>query len=64
MPFSVKAYMNDHAFTVSAETAQEAFAKAVEWHVVDRFADVTISDGIKSYSLEEFSSVIEYIRQP
>ena len=64
MPFSVEAYLNNHALTVSAETAQEAFAKAVEWHVVGRFSDVTISDGIKSYSLEDFSSVIEDIRQP
>ena len=64
MPFSVKAYLDDHGLTISAETAQEAFAKAVEWHVVGRFSDVTISDGIKSYSLEDFSSVIEDIRQP
>ena len=55
MPFSVKAYHSDHPLTVTKETAKEAFAKAVEWHVVERFADVTISDGQKSYSIDEFS---------
>ena len=44
MPFSVKAYFFDHPLTVTQETAKDAFAKAVEWHVVDKFADITISD--------------------
>jgi hypothetical protein len=58
MPFSVKAYIDDHILTFEAETAKEAFAKAVEWHVVNNLADVSISDGIKTYSIAEFSSVI------
>jgi hypothetical protein len=58
MPFSVKAYADDHVLTHTAETAKEAFAKAVEWHVAGRLADVSINDGIKTYSIAEFSSLI------
>jgi hypothetical protein len=57
MPFSVKAYVDDHPISLKFETAKEAFAKAVEWHVVERFKDVSIDDSAKSYSLAEFSSV-------
>jgi hypothetical protein len=55
MPFSVKGYYADRPRMVTKETARRAFAKAVEWHVVERFTDVTISDGKKSYSIDEFS---------
>ena len=55
MPFSVEGYYADRPRMVTKETASGAFAKAVEWHVVERFADVTISDGQKSYSIDEFS---------
>jgi hypothetical protein len=55
MPFSVKGYYADRPLMVTKETASRAFAKAVEWHVVERFTDVTISDGKKSYSIDEFS---------
>jgi hypothetical protein len=55
MPFSVKGYFADRPLMVTKETARRAFAKAVEWHVVERFTDVTISDGKKSYSIDEFS---------
>ena len=37
MPFSVIVYHDDHILTVETETAKEAFAKAVEWQVVERF---------------------------
>ena len=47
MPFSVKGYFADRPLMVTKETARGAFAKAVEWHVVERFTDVTISDGKK-----------------
>jgi len=63
MPFSVKSYVDDHVLTVTTETAQEAFAKAVEWHVAERLTDISISDGIKSYSIDEFSLVIANLRQ-
>ena len=58
MPFSVKAYYAHRPLTVIAETAKEAFAKAVEWHVVERFTNVSISDGVKSYSIEGFASTM------
>ena len=46
MSFVVSAFYDDHTLTVTTETAKEAFAKSVEWHVVAEFADVSISDGI------------------
>jgi len=55
MPFFVKGYYADRPRMVTKETARQAFAKAVEWHVAERFTDVTISDGKKSYSIDEFS---------
>ena len=58
MPFSVFAYVDDHLVSVTTETAKEAFAKAVEWHVVDKLTDVSISDGIERHSIGEFSSII------
>jgi len=47
----------DHRLSVTTETAKDAFAKAVEWHVAERLSNVTISDGNKSYTVSEFSSV-------
>ena len=58
MPFSVSAYVDDHIISMSTDTAREAFAKAVEWHVVRKLADVFISDGIRNYSIAEFSLII------
>ena len=58
MPFLVQAYLDDHALTAAAATAKDAFAKAIEWHVVGRLIDVSISDGTRSYSITEFSSVM------
>jgi hypothetical protein len=55
MLFSVRAYHADHPLTVTKETAAEAFAKAVEWHVVERFTNVSISDGTKTYSIDAFA---------
>ena len=58
MPFLVQAYLDDHRLSVTTETAKDAFAKAVEWHVAERLSNVTISDGNKSYTVSEFSSVM------
>jgi hypothetical protein len=58
MPFSVQAYIDDHRLSVTTETAKDAFAKAVEWHIAERLSNVTISDGNKSYTGSEFSSVM------
>ena len=56
--FSVSAYVDDHLVSATAETAKEAFAKAVEWQVLSKLADVSISDGIGSYSIDEFSLIL------
>jgi hypothetical protein len=58
MPFSVQAYIDDHRLSVTTETAKDAFAKAVEWHVAERLSNVTISESSKSYTVSEFSSVM------
>jgi hypothetical protein len=56
MPFLVQAIVDDHRLAVAFEAAKEAFAKAVEWHVVRRFTDISINDGTKSYLIDEFAS--------
>ena len=58
MPFLVQSYVDDHTLSATAETAKVAFGKAIEWHVVEKLADVSISDGTTSYSIVEFSSVM------
>ena len=58
MPFLVQANIDDHALSVRAETAKEAFAKGVEWHIVDRLSNISIGDGTKSYTIAEFSSIM------
>ena len=47
--------IDDHTLAVTCETAKEAFAKAVEWQVV-QFADVSISDGTENFTVTEFAS--------
>jgi len=56
MSFVVNAHIDDVRLIANAETAKEAFAKAVGWHVVESFTDVSISDGIKTSLIAEFSS--------
>ena len=58
MIFHVHAYVDDHMFKATAKTARDAFAKAIEWHVVGRLTDISISDGTRSYSIAEFASVM------
>jgi hypothetical protein len=55
MPFLVQANVDDHALAVTTETVKEAFAKAVEWQAL-QFADVSITDGTKRYTVTEFAS--------
>jgi hypothetical protein len=54
MRFVVQAHTDDNTLTVTTATAKEAFAKAVEWHVTGRFTHVSITDNIKTYSLDAF----------
>jgi len=58
MILHVHAYIDDHVLKATAKTAKDAFAKAIEWHVVGRLTDVSISDGARSYSSAEFASVM------
>jgi hypothetical protein len=55
MPFAVQAHTDDHTITVTTITAKEAFAKAIEWHISGRFTHISLSDNIKTYSLDAFS---------
>lgn len=57
MAFFITARIDDHVVSVSAETAAEAFAEAVDWHV-KRLVGVTISNGLRSYSVAEFSEAM------
>jgi hypothetical protein len=56
--FHVHAYVDDHFLKAAAKTARDAFAKAIEWHVVGRLTDISISDRNRSYSIAEFASVM------
>ena len=44
MSFVVNAHIDDVRLIANAETAKEAFAKAVEWHVTKGFRGISISD--------------------
>jgi hypothetical protein len=57
-PFLVQGCIDDHTLAVTADTAKEAFAKAIEWHVVEKFSSVSIHDGVRIYSIDEFASVM------
>jgi hypothetical protein len=43
---------------VTTATAKEAFAKAIEWSIAERGTDVSIYDGSRSYSIDEFASAM------
>ena len=58
MPFVVQTNIDGHTVSVAIEAAKEAFAKAIEWQVVGKLRDVSISDGNKNFSISEFSSVM------
>lgn len=58
MPFVVQTNIDGHTVSVAIEAAKEAFAKAIEWRVVGKLTDVSISDGNKNFSISEFSSVM------
>jgi hypothetical protein len=49
----VQGNIDDHTLAVTCETAKEAF----EWQIV-QFADVSISDGTRSYTAAEFASLM------
>ena len=62
MAFVVQAHIDDHTLSATTETAKEAFGKAVEWQVVHRLTCVTISDGVRSFSITDFASAMAYLQ--
>ena len=55
MPFLVQASSDGQTLAVMTATAKEAFAKAVEWQIVGRCTQVTISDSTNTYSTDSFA---------
>ena len=55
MAFEIRGWLFGRLTTADAETAKEAFAKAVEWQVANCAWGVTISDGRSSFTVAEFS---------
>jgi len=55
MSYLVQARLDDHTLSVTTTTAKEAFATAVDWRVLGRLADITITDSNNTYSIEAFS---------
>jgi hypothetical protein len=51
-------FCNNNPLTLTSGTAKEAFAKAIEWHIIERFTNVSISDGIQDYTISEFASLM------
>jgi hypothetical protein len=56
VPFFVQDYAHDCHLTAATDTPRKALAEAVNWHVVKRLTRVTISDGVRRYSISEFAS--------
>jgi hypothetical protein len=61
MAFVVQAQIDDHTLSTTTETAKEAFAKAIEWQVVHKLTRVTISDGVRSFSITDFASAMAFL---
>jgi hypothetical protein len=55
MPFEVLGWAHDRLLSANAETAEEAFATAVKWHVARNAKGVSISDGSRRFTVAEFS---------
>ena len=50
-----RGFYNHSPLTLTCETVKEAFAKAIEWHIVEKLSDISISNGRKNYTIAEFS---------
>ena len=55
MSFEIKGSVDDCILTAHAETAKDAFAKAIEWQVASGVRGVSISDGCRRFMVAEFS---------
>jgi hypothetical protein len=54
----VQDHTDDHTVCATAETAKEAFARAIEWQLVHKYTTIVISDGIRGFTITEFVSVM------
>ena len=61
MAFVIQAPIEDHTLSATTETAKEAFSKAVEWQAVHKLTCVTISDGVRSFSITDFASAMAFL---
>ena len=61
MAFVIQARIEDHTLSATTETAKEAFAKAVEWQAVHKLTCVTISDGVRSFTITDFASAMAFL---
>lgn len=61
MPYLIEGRLDDFTLSATTETPKEAFAKAIEWQVAERFSYVTISHGSNTYSIDEFASVMAFL---
>jgi hypothetical protein len=61
MAFVVQAHIDDHTLSVITETAKQAFAKAIEWQVAHKLTCVTISDGVRSFTITDFASAMAFL---
>ena len=61
MAFVVQAHIDDHTLSVTTETAKQAFAKAIEWQVAHKLTCVTISDGVRSFTITDFASAMAFL---
>ena len=61
MAFVVQAHIEDHTLSATTETAKEAFSKAIEWQAVHKLTCVTISDGVRSFSITDFASAMAFL---
>ncbi len=61
MAFVVQAHVEDHTLSATTETAKEAFAKAIEWQAVHKLTCVTISDGVRSFTITDFASAMAFL---
>ena len=58
MAYFVEASVEDCTVLTTAQTANEAFAKAIEWQASKQAPEITINDGDKNYSIADFAEMM------
>lgn len=54
----IEGWIDDFRQQAKARTAKKAFAEAIDWRVVKHLSAVSIKDGSRSYSIEEFAKAM------